>query len=115
MDLEKSIPKVSSVDNASGVVDFPDATGHPRNPRLDDGQVVDPMDPGEAEVVNIRQGNKVLRSLRELETWMDRKLKFEAMGVERIPENSRRPPQLLNASTSLQFMYCPRRTRSLKY
>lgn len=115
MDLEKSIPKVSSVDNASGVVDFPDATGHPHNPRLDDGHVVDPMDPGEAEVVNIRQGNKVLRSLRELETWMDRKLKFEAMGVERIPENSRRPPKLLNASTSLQFMYCPRRTRSLKY
>lgn len=115
MDLEQSIPIVSSVDKGSTVVDFPNATEHPHNPHLYDDQVVDPMDPDEAEVVNIRQGNKVLRSLQDLETWMDRKLKFEAMGVERIPENNRRPPQLLNASASLQFMYCPQRTKSLIY
>lgn len=98
MDIEKNIQNDSSVDKASGGFDSPDATEHPHIPRLYDGPVIDPMDPGEAEVVHIRQSNKLLRSLRHLETWMDRKLNFEAMGVERIPENSRKPPQLLNAS-----------------
>lgn len=98
MDLEKNIQHDSSVVNVSRGVDSLDDTEHPHIPRLVDGQVVDPMDPGEVEVVNIRQGNKLLRSLRGLEMWMDRKLNFEAMGVERIPENSRKPPQVLNAS-----------------
>jgi len=58
--------------------------------------VIDPNDPGEIQVANIRRTNGVLRHLRNLETWMDRKMKFEAMGVERIPEDKRKPPQILN-------------------
>ena len=102
MDLEKNIPNDSCVDNTSSDADSPNATKpHPsgsQSPHSNDGLVMDPLDPGEAEVVNIRQGNSVLRSLRDFETWMDRKLNFEAMGVERIPENKRKPPQILNAS-----------------
>lgn len=106
MDLEKNIPSNIVIDSASSYVDPRDATRIPssdtQSPHLNDGLVMgpmDPMDPGEAEVVNIRQGNSLLRSLRNFETWMDRKLSFEAMGVERIPENKRKPPQILNAST----------------
>lgn len=113
MDLEKNVPKVSSVGDASRGDDFADATKRPHSPRLNDGQVVDPMDPGEVEVVNIRQGNKLLRSLRNLETLLDRRLNFEAMGVERIPENSRRPPQVLNVNASALCIYCPQKTKSL--
>ena len=61
-------------------------------------QVMDPNDAGEGEVMKIRQGNSVLRSLRKAETWMDRKMKLEAMGVERIPEDKREPPSILNVS-----------------
>lgn len=58
----------------------------------------DADDSGEAEVIKIRNGNKVLRKLRDMEEWMNRKMKFEAMGVERIPEDKRQPPQTLNVS-----------------
>ena len=61
-------------------------------------RVVDPADPGEAQVATIRQSNGVLRWLRHAETWLDRKLNFEAMGVERMPESKRRPPEILNVS-----------------
>ena len=60
--------------------------------------VVDPNDAGEGRVLKIRQGNSVLRGLRSAETWMDSKMKFEAMGVERIPEDKRKPPSILNVS-----------------
>lgn len=60
--------------------------------------VMDPNDAGEGQVMKIRQGNSVLRGLRSAETWMDRKMKFEAMGVERIPEDKREPPSVLNVS-----------------
>lgn len=60
--------------------------------------VIDPNDPGEIRVANIRRSNGLLRRLRNLETWMDRKMNFEAMGVERVPQDKRRPPQILNVS-----------------
>lgn len=53
---------------------------------------------GEVEVIKIREGNAVLRKLREGELWLDRKLKIEGMGAERIPESERRPPHVLNVS-----------------
>ena len=56
------------------------------------------VDPGEAQVSTIRQRSSLLRSLRNFETWLDSKMKFEAMGVERVPENMRKPPQVLNVS-----------------
>ena len=61
-------------------------------------QVMDPDDAGEAQVLNIRQRNGVLRTLRRAERWMNRKTQFEAMGVERVPEDKRKPPGILNVS-----------------
>ena len=52
--------------------------------------------PGEAHVTNIRQSNNILRRLRNFETWVDSRANFEAMGVERIPEHMRKPPQIVN-------------------
>ncbi|KAL6249913.1 hypothetical protein RBB50_002214 [Rhinocladiella similis] len=51
---------------------------------------------GEVDVIKIQEGNAVLRKLREAELWLDRKLKIEGMGAERIPDSERRPPHVLN-------------------
>ncbi|MCJ1241116.1 hypothetical protein MMC14_009120 [Varicellaria rhodocarpa] len=58
---------------------------------------IDPdVDPGEVQVTMIRQRYNILRFLRNCETWVDSKMNFEAMGVERVPEHMRKPPQILN-------------------
>ena len=61
-------------------------------------------DPGETQVIKIRQQYSVLRALRNFESWVDRQMKFEASGVERVPEEKRKPPQVLNASFCLCYM-----------
>jgi hypothetical protein len=55
---------------------------------------------GELDVIKIQEGNVVLRKMREAEMWLDRKLKIEGMGAERIPENQRRPPHIINVCIS---------------
>lgn len=55
---------------------------------------------GELQVIRIREGSSVLRKLRDAEMWMDRKWKIEGMGAERIPEDKRQPPRLVNVSHS---------------
>jgi hypothetical protein len=66
--------------------------------------VVDENDLGEIEVMRIRQSNVILRKLRAFETWMDQKLKVEGMGVERIPEEKRRPPNVASVSVLLNIV-----------
>ncbi|KAF2168970.1 hypothetical protein M409DRAFT_36272 [Zasmidium cellare ATCC 36951] len=51
---------------------------------------------GEIEVIRIRQGNAILRKLKATEEWMDRKLGVESTGAERVREDQRRPPHILN-------------------
>lgn len=53
-------------------------------------------DPGDAQVGAIREGNGFLRFLASLEKRIDGATKFEAMGVERVHESKRQPPQKLN-------------------
>lgn len=53
---------------------------------------------GEIEVIRIRQGNAVLRKLKAAEEWMDRKLGVESTGAERVREDQRRPPHILNVT-----------------
>ncbi|KIW14564.1 hypothetical protein PV08_07348 [Exophiala spinifera] len=50
---------------------------------------------GELQVIRIRDGSSLLRKLRQAEVWMDRKLRIEGMGAERIPENERKPPRMM--------------------
>ncbi|GAO18700.1 hypothetical protein UVI_02053060 [Ustilaginoidea virens] len=50
----------------------------------------------DAKTDTIQQKNPVLRFLVNLESRIDRFAKFEAMGVERVPEDKRQPPQILN-------------------
>ena len=61
---------------------------------------------GEVDVIKIQEGNAVLRKLREAELWLDRKLKIEGMGAERIPDSERRPPHVLNVSTPWRLGLC---------
>ncbi|PYI10925.1 hypothetical protein BO78DRAFT_304288 [Aspergillus sclerotiicarbonarius CBS 121057] len=53
-------------------------------------------DPEELRIQHLQQGNRLLWSLRQAETWMDRKLGVEGMGIERVPDDQRRPPEMLN-------------------
>ena len=55
-------------------------------------------DDGGARVEAIRQANPVLRVLADWERRIDKLLRFEAQGVERVPEDQRKPPQILNVS-----------------
>ncbi|KAE8375250.1 permease for cytosine/purines, uracil, thiamine, allantoin-domain-containing protein [Aspergillus bertholletiae] len=57
---------------------------------------VDLSDPREKHIRPSPEGNGLLRSLRNVETWVDRRLGVEVMGIERVPEDQRRPPQKLN-------------------
>ena len=58
---------------------------------------------GELEVLRIRDGNSVLRKLRGFEEWLDKKLKVEGMGAERIPESKRKPPRTANVRSSFHL------------
>ncbi len=53
---------------------------------------------GELDVVRIRERTSVLRKLRAAEAWLDAKLGVEKVGAERIPEDQRRPPSIVNVS-----------------
>lgn len=55
-------------------------------------------DPGEARVGAIRESSAVLRFLVGVESRIGSLARLEAMGVERVPEDKRRPPQKLNVS-----------------
>lgn len=46
----------------------------------------------------IQRGNAVLRALAAFEKRLDNLNGFEAQGVERVPEDQRKPPQILNVN-----------------
>lgn len=59
------------------------------------------MEPGTSELVAMREKSSILAKLRAAELWLDKKLKLEPMGIERVREDERRPPKALNVSFSL--------------
>ncbi|OAA35563.1 Permease, cytosine/purines, uracil, thiamine, allantoin [Metarhizium rileyi] len=63
---------------------------------LDDSSRQELANDGDAQIEAIRQKHPVLRFLGNLESRIDQFAKFEAMGVERVSEDKRRPPQILN-------------------
>ncbi|OQV02853.1 hypothetical protein CLAIMM_07978 [Cladophialophora immunda] len=83
----------------AAVQEIPATTKETPTASLESG-ILEPQEPhlghGELEVIKIRDGNPVLRKLREAELWLDHKLKIEGMGAERIPESQRRPPHVAN-------------------
>lgn len=66
-------------------------------------------DYGNAKIDAIQQRNPALRFLANLESRIDRFAKFEAMGVERVPEDQRKPPQILNVR--IQASNCGRQRK----
>lgn len=58
---------------------------------------------GELEVIQIRESNAVLRKLQAAEAWMDKKLGVETIGAERVPEDQRKPPRIVNVSFPSSF------------
>jgi hypothetical protein len=70
-----------------------------------DRDTAPPENPDEAQVRTIREGNAILRFLVNVEKRIDGRTKFEAMGVERIPEDKRSPPQKLNVNDPIFVSY----------
>lgn len=51
---------------------------------------------GELEVIAMRERIPILRKLRAVEAWLDKKFGIETTGADRIPEDQRRPPSIFN-------------------
>lgn len=66
-------------------------------------------DPGNTRVDAIRESNSILRFLVNIEKRIDGLTKFEAMGVERVPEDKRQSPQILNVNNPLFPQICTNR------
>ena len=49
-----------------------------------------------ARVRGIQQENKFIRKMRESEEWLDKKMGIELQGIDRIPEEQKQPPHLIN-------------------
>lgn len=84
-----------------------------RNAQIDDDSAATTSDrdvgsaenSGDAQVRAIRDSNAILRFLVNIEKRIDGLTNFEAMGVERIPEDKRTPPQKLNVSGPIFVPY----------
>lgn len=61
---------------------------------------------GDVEVIKLRDSNVVLRNLRRAEVWMDRKFGVEAIGVDRISDDQRQPPRIINVCQMIQRLDC---------
>lgn len=70
-----------------------------------DRDVASAENSGDAQVRAIRDSNAILRFLVNIEKRIDGLMNFEAMGVERIPEDKRTPPQKLNVSNPVFVSY----------
>jgi hypothetical protein len=46
----------------------------------------------------LQNSNAVLRALHQSEVWLDTKLGVETQGIDRIPEEEKQPPSLINVS-----------------
>jgi hypothetical protein len=51
---------------------------------------------GELQVIAMRERVPILRKLRTMEAWLDKKLGIETTGADRVPEDQRRPPSIFN-------------------
>ncbi|OBT41009.1 hypothetical protein VE00_08222 [Pseudogymnoascus sp. WSF 3629] len=51
---------------------------------------------GELEVMAMRERIQILRKLRAIEAWLDKKFGIETTGADRIPEDERQPPSIFN-------------------
>ena len=49
-----------------------------------------------AKVREIQHENKLIRTMRESEEWLDKKMGIELQGIDRIPEEKKQPPSILN-------------------
>ena len=55
-----------------------------------------PRGRGELEVEYLRHRIPILKQLNQFESWMDKKFGVETTGADRILENERQPPNILN-------------------
>lgn len=56
------------------------------------------VETGNDDIAELQHRISILGRLRKFELWLDKKLKIEPMGVERLSEEARRPPSILNVS-----------------
>ena len=49
-----------------------------------------------AKTREIQQQNRLIRTMRHAEEWLDAKMGIELQGIDRIPEEKKRPPHIIN-------------------
>ena len=77
----------------------PEKSGLEADAKVADVTTVDVDHDNTAEVARVRdiqQQNRVVRSMRHAEEWLDSKMGIELQGIDRIPEEEKRPPHLIN-------------------
>lgn len=70
------------------------------------GSDKDRGDAGMQRIGKIQRSNVLLRGLARFEKRMDKMTGFEAMGVERVLEDERKPPEILNVSCCATCVSC---------
>lgn len=91
VDIEKQpAPLTKTLENESTGPSAIKGAGH--------GPSSDSSSFGVDKVAEIRQRSSILRILANFEKRLDKLNSFEAQGVERVPEDARKPPQLVNVS-----------------
>jgi hypothetical protein len=72
-------------------------TYHPETPDLEDGTAQEVK-----RARDLQHRTKALRSLRRGEEWLDEKMGVESQGIDRIPDEKKQPPSVINVSVFLQ-------------
>lgn len=93
------MPKTLDNESASSAA-AATAPADPATYMADTGKTTDADRVGE-----IQRGNPVLRALANFEKRLDSLNGFEAQGVERVPEDQRKPPQILNVNFGSHVPY----------
>jgi hypothetical protein len=82
-DMEKTVPMGEKYDPEAAIT-------HTESPQ-----------DGEVEVIkakHIQESNKILRTMRQGEEWLDAKMGVETKGIDRITEEEKQPPSIWNVS-----------------
>ena len=67
-----------------------------RVPEGSDGVAAHSMSGSEAKRAHQLQASGIFGKLRRGEEWLDAKLGIELQGIDRIPEDEKKPPSILN-------------------
>ena len=64
-----------------------------------------PRGHGEVHIEKLRNQIPVLKQLNQFESWLDKKVGMESTGADRILEDEREPPSVLNVGVTIETLH----------